>query len=326
MSFYQKKNTIHPCCNCGKPGHIFRYCSEPVSSYGALIFRRVNKDDLLPILPNISNIDNIENGMLQLLMIQRKNTLGFMDIMRGKYKLKELDYIRKQIRNMTESERAILATDDFEKIWHDLWGADAESAQRYAHDRIVSREKLATLRAGIELADGEKISLDDILRQEPIMYKSPEWGFPKGRRDPNESDIACAFRELGEETGIVENNILKIGNMAPLVEQFYGSNNIYYRHTYYVGQYVGKDDILFDETNLQMTREISSLAWKTIDEALTLIRPENIEKRNMVIQLNHILSNYIPVMRPDLLWIKTQKEQYGTQAKSDRINRLFKSK
>ncbi|NDB81589.1 MAG: NUDIX domain-containing protein [Alphaproteobacteria bacterium] len=324
MSFYQKKNTTYPCCNCGKPGHIFRYCSEPVSSYGALIFRRVDKDNLLPILPNISNTD--ENGMFQLLMIQRKNTLGFMDIMRGKYKLKEPDYIRKQIRNMTEAERAILATEDFEKIWHDLWGADTESAQRYAHDRIISRDKLAELRAGIELPSGEKISLDDILRQEPIMYKSPEWGFPKGRRDPNESDMACAFRELQEETGIMENDILKLGNIAPLVEQFYGSNNIHYRHTYYLGQYVGKQDILFDETNLQMTREISSLAWKTIDEAIMLIRPENIEKRNMVIQLNHILSNYIPIMRPESVGIKTQKEQYGTQAKSDRINRLFKSK
>jgi 8-oxo-dGTP pyrophosphatase MutT (NUDIX family) len=324
MSFYQKKNTTYPCCNCGKPGHIFRYCSEPVSSYGALIFRRVDKDNLLPILPNISNTD--ENGMFQLLMIQRKNTLGFMDIMRGKYKLKEPEYIRKQIRNMTEAERAILATEDFEKIWHDLWGADTESAQRYAHDRIISRDKLAELRAGIELPSGEKISLDDILRQEPIMYKSPEWGFPKGRRDPNESDMACAFRELQEETGIMENDILKLGNIAPLVEQFYGSNNIHYRHTYYLGQYVGKQDILFDETNLQMTREISSLAWKTIDEAIMLIRPENIEKRNMVIQLNHILSNYIPIMRPESVGIKTQKEQYGTQAKSDRINRLFKSK
>jgi 8-oxo-dGTP pyrophosphatase MutT (NUDIX family) len=246
--------------------------------------------------------------------------------MRGKYKLKEPDYIRKQIRNMTEAERAILATEDFEKIWHDLWGADAESAQRYAHDRIISRDKLAELRAGIELPSGEKISLDDILRQEPIMYKSPEWGFPKGRRDPNESDIACAFRELQEETGIIETDILKLGNIAPLIEQFYGSNNIHYRHTYYVGQYVGKQDIIFDETNLQMTREISSLAWKTIDEAIMLIRPENIEKRNMVIQLNHILSNYIPIMRPESVGIKTQKEQYGTQAKSDRINRLFKSK
>ena len=324
MSFYQKKNTTYPCCNCGKPGHIFRYCSEPVSSYGALIFRRVNNDDQLPILPNISNTD--ENGIIQLLMIQRKNTLGFMDIMRGKYKLKEPEYIRKQIRNMTEAERAILATEDFEKIWHDLWGADAESAQRYAHDRIISRDKLAELRAGIELPSGEKISLDDILRQEPIMYKSPEWGFPKGRRDPNESDIACAFRELQEETGIIETDILKLGNIAPLIEQFYGSNNIHYRHTYYVGQYVGKEDIIFDETNLQMTREISSLAWKTIDEAIMLIRPENIEKRNMVIQLNHILSNYIPIMRPESVGIKTQKEQYGTQAKSDRINRLFKSK
>jgi ADP-ribose pyrophosphatase YjhB (NUDIX family) len=126
-----------------------------------------------------------------------------MDIMRGKYKVNEPEYIRKQLRGMTGVERQKLLTMDFEEIWHQLWGSDTECSQRYAHDRVISKQKLAELRGGIEGSDGTKYTLADLLRQEPVIYDTPEWGFPKGRRDPYETDLQCAFRELEEETGII---------------------------------------------------------------------------------------------------------------------------
>jgi ADP-ribose pyrophosphatase YjhB (NUDIX family) len=189
-------------------------------------------------------------------MIQRKDSLGFMDIMRGKYKINEPDYIKKQLRGMTEEERTKLETMDFEEIWHLLWGSDTESSKRYAHDRITSRQKLTELRAGVELGTGERYTLSDLLRQEPVIYKTPEWGFPKGRRDSNELDIQCAFRELAEETGITEDEVLKLTNVAPFIEQFHGSNGIHYRHSYYIAQYIGDRNISFDALNPEMAREI----------------------------------------------------------------------
>jgi 8-oxo-dGTP pyrophosphatase MutT (NUDIX family) len=35
-----------------------------------------------------------------------------------------------------------------------------------------------------------------------INYEHPEWEFPKGRKNKDESDIECALREFEEETGI----------------------------------------------------------------------------------------------------------------------------
>ena len=297
---YQNKQTAL-CSNCGGTGHTFRYCIEPVSSYGVLVFRWLSRNDTWPQLPTFckNTSDSIGTNSLipQVLMIQRKDSLGFMDIMRGKYKVHEPDYIKKQLRGMTESERHKLETMDFEEIWHQLWGSDTESSQRYAHDRIISRQKLAELRAGVELPDGEKYTLSDLLRQEPVIYKTPEWGFPKGRRDPFESDIHCAFRELEEETSIKEAELLKVVNVSPLIEQFFGSNNIHYRHSYYIAQYIGKREVTFDIVNQEMTREIGNLAWKTLDEAIVLLRPENIEKRQVLLQLSTLLKNYCPVIR-----------------------------
>jgi 8-oxo-dGTP pyrophosphatase MutT (NUDIX family) len=234
-------------------------------------------------------------------MIQRKDSLGFMDIMRGKYRVSEPDYIKKQLRGMTERERERLLNDEFDDIWHDLWGADTESSQRYAHDRLISKQKLAELRAGIETSKGEVYSLADLLRQEPSVYKTPEWGFPKGRRDPYESDIDCAFRELYEETGISTDELWKVVNVSPFVEQFYGSNDVHYRHSYYVAQYIGKKDIRFDILNSEMTKEIGNLAWKSLDEAILLLRPENVEKRGILIQLASLLRNFLPIFRDTLV-------------------------
>ena len=56
------------CNNCGKQGHLYHHCKRPIMSLGIIAFRKVN-------------------GQRQFLMICRKNSLGFVDFMRGKYKL-----------------------------------------------------------------------------------------------------------------------------------------------------------------------------------------------------------------------------------------------
>jgi 8-oxo-dGTP pyrophosphatase MutT (NUDIX family) len=326
-TFYQNKQT-HLCSNCGGTGHTFRFCSEPVSSYGVLVFRWIGSSETWPqtniLCSTPTNYTGTDNLIPQVLLIQRKDTLGFMDIMRGKYKVNEPDYIKKQLRGMTENERKKLETMEFDDLWHDLWGSDTETSKRYAYDRITSKQKLSELRAGIELPSGEKYSLNDLLRQEPVKYDTPEWGFPKGRRDPHETDIQCAFRELEEETSILENELIKVFNIAPLIEQFYGSNGIHYRHSYYVAQYSGTRTISFNSLNSEMAREIGDLKWINIDEAAQFIRPENIEKKNILQQLAFLLRQFTPVIKFEMYGnllnennTEEQQRQYVYRIKSD---------
>ena len=302
-------NIQHYCSNCGLSGHSFRQCTEPVSSYGVLVFRWVGRNTMWPQISefcqNKKTPTGTSNLIPQILMIQRKDSLGFMDIMRGKYKVTDPDYICKQLRGMTSVERNRLLHDEFDRIWDDLWGSEYEISQKYANNRVISKEKLMELRNGIEV-QGEKYTLESLLRREPVLYETPEWGFPKGRRDPYESDITCAYRELKEESGITESSLWKIQNVNPFVEQFYGSNNIHYRHTYYVAQYVGKESIDFDTENHEMAREIGNLAWKNLDEALLILRPENVEKRGIIIQLANLLRNFSPILRTRLYGVKTE--------------------
>ena len=132
MTFYQ--NSTGNCSNCGQSGHTFRLCVEPVSSYGVLVFRWVGRGEAWSPFTELCKDTNTPTGLVnitpQILMIQRKDSLGFMDIMRGKYKVTEPDYIRRQLRGMTGGERERHLTQDFEQILHDLWGSDTESSQR----------------------------------------------------------------------------------------------------------------------------------------------------------------------------------------------------
>lgn len=317
MSQYQATTENSTCSNCGISGHVFRQCVEPVSSYGVLVFRWISHTGVwsppVEFCKSSRTATGTSNLIPQVLMIQRKDSLGFMDIMRGKYKLNEPEYICKQIHGMTINERERLLNDDFDKIWNDLWGSDFETSHKYAHNRITSKHKLSELRKGVTNANGDVYTLASLLRREPAIYETPEWGFPKGRRELYETDSQCAYRELNEESGIDETDLWKVHNIAPLVEQFYGSNNINYRHTYYIAQYIGHNTIGFDKLNTDMTREIGNLAWKNLDEGLIILRPENVEKRGILIQLANILRNFTPVIFDVLHGEKTENKELEQQ-------------
>ena len=47
---------------------------------------------------------------------------------------------------------------------------------------------------------GEKVLV--ILNKNSVYHNHNIWGFPKGHRKPNESNIQCASREILEETGL----------------------------------------------------------------------------------------------------------------------------
>ena len=91
------------CNNCGKKGHLYNQCKIPITSVGIVAFRIYEKN-------------------IQFLMIRRKDTLGFIDFMRGKYSIYNKDYIKNMILQMTMEERELLKTLDFQELWIKIWG------------------------------------------------------------------------------------------------------------------------------------------------------------------------------------------------------------
>ena len=286
------------CTNCGNVGHTYRSCVSPITSYGGIIFRVNDLSWNQPsILVSPSSITGFENyySKIEVLLIQRRDSLGYVEILRGKYKETDIEYIRKQIYGMTDAERQKLLTRPFDELWAELWGYDTKSSSHYRNDKEVSRSKLQLLRDGFEVEPGQVFRLATLIEETTVHWDTPEWGFPKGRREPGEKDLACALREVEEETGISKDKIIVIQNLEPLSETFFGSNQVHYCHKYFTFYLPVHVEVKYDETNPHMKREIGNLQWFSLEQALQKIRSDNVEKREILLRMNTLLRNFCPV-------------------------------
>ena len=162
--------------------------------------------------------------------------------------------------------------------------------KQYHNEYEISKKKFNILKYGLIIND-TYVSLLSIHKNTEIYWLEPEWGFPKGRRNLKENNLECAKREFEEETGIKNNEYNIIYQIDPLEELFSGSNNIRYKHIYYVA--MAKDNINIDFTidtnNFNQVSEIMTIKWYSFIESMNIIRNYNIEKRNVLEKLHNIL-------------------------------------
>jgi 8-oxo-dGTP pyrophosphatase MutT (NUDIX family) len=221
---------------------------------------------------------------IEYLMIRRKDTLGYVDFMRGKYSLHNLEYLRNIIDEMTMEEKRKLLTMDFDELWRGLWG-DSMGIQ-YRSEERSSRDKFETLKAGVSTARCT-YTLASLVEASETTWEETEWGFPKGRRNYQEKDMAAALREFEEETGYSRAQLRLVQNLLPFEEIFTGSNYKSYKHRYFVGM-VDPPGHVHDFQR----SEVSKLEWKTVDEALAAIRPYNLEKKEVLTRVAEVLHGY----------------------------------
>ena len=130
--------------------------------------------------------------------------------------------------------------------------------------------------------------LKDIIEQSKTSWKETEWEFPKGRRNSQEKELDCALREFKEETGYLPENILVVRNIIPFEETFTGSNFKSYKHKYYLS-YIHNG--IKPAANFQKT-EVSQVSWMNLEDCLDHIRPYNLEKKEVLLQINNALEKY----------------------------------
>ena len=262
------------CNNCGNNGHIFYQCKQPITSVGVIVYRSSDND--------IKNTINPEY-----LLIRRKDTIGYVEFMRGKYNIHSKMYLLNIISEMTNDEKTRLLTETFDFLWNKLWGNDIRN--QYRSEEKNSRDKFESLKNGIVL-NNDDYSLETLINEANKIHQweETEWGFPKGRHNNQEKDLSCALREFEEETGISRSNINIIHNIIPFEEIFTGSNYKSYKHKYYVA-YMNND---IEIMNSYQHTEVSKMEWKSYESAMRLIRSYNLEKKEVLTRVNTLITNY----------------------------------
>jgi ADP-ribose pyrophosphatase YjhB (NUDIX family) len=265
------------CNNCGKYGHMFYQCKMPITSIGVIVFRKYR-------------------GRIQYLMIRRKDTLGFIEFIRGKYSIYNKEYILNLLNEMTFEEKRKLREEKFSGLWNDIWSLteDKKYNLQYKNEESVSYEKYNALKSGITIQNDSSGSsntmytLDSLLDESITSWNEPEWGFPKGKRNMNEKDYDCALREFCEETGYDKKYLKLIENILPFEEIFIGSNYKAYKHKYF---------LMFMEEEVELNHiydnaEVSKIEWKTYEECMECIRTYNLEKKRIISNIHHTLLEY----------------------------------
>lgn len=297
-----RRRTNVQCVNCGGIGHVYKTCNHPVISYGIICYK--------------SEYDRHTNSVFPTyLMVQRKDSLCYVEFIRGKYDLQNKEYLVKLVTGMTEDERTKLVQHDFDHLWNAMWcrGGDA-GGRNFNKEFQEAKNKFDVLTSGYYLVSATAapeapksfVSMATLMEQTASEFNETEWGFPKGRRNINENDISCALREFHEETGIHYRNIRLCKNIKPLEEIFTGSNHIRYKHIYYVAKYVpdaylpiapgggasgppGYPTPQFFPMNKFQAKEVRDVRWFKYQAAQDKIRDTNIERKELFKRLNHLI-------------------------------------
>lgn len=277
MSRSKSKSKNIYCVNCGGKGHIVKHCIEPITSFGIIAFKiiKTHVDELFDknkYLKELTiDIDQMQKyPYVKILMIQRKDTMGYVDFLRGKYpdESKRDEYLKIYIEEMTLTERENLISKQFEELWRDLWVN--HSSKTYNEEYITAMEKY------------KQLNIIELLNNYKSNYTYSEFSLPKGRKNMKESNIECAEREFHEETGYNKSHYNHT-TFDPIIEDFTGTNGVKYKHIYYIVKM--KQDIpppLIDEKNILQIGEVKNIGWFNVNECLSLIRPYDKEKKNII--------------------------------------------
>jgi Asfivirus mRNA-decapping protein g5R len=235
------------CLNCSQPNHSFKDCRYPILSYGIIGF---NKDH-------------------EILLVQRKDSIGYIDLIRGKYKnTKTLEIL---IGEMTYEEKLRILSMSFEELWDLLWMK--KNGKIYKDDYLTAKRKF----------ENPNIDIKNIIKStiNETKWDTTEFSIPKGRKNIYESSIECAIREFIEESGFKKSNFTLL-DLPPIQEIFFGSNGTAYCHVYYIAEIHTEVIPEIDFTNVLQAGEIKYINWFSKKSAMNIFRNYSSSKRYVI--------------------------------------------
>lgn len=221
-------------------------------------------------------------GAPHYLLVRRRDSISYVEFLRGKYKLDNPDYIALLINGMTVAERQRLLSGNFDSLWETLW--NSQNTRQFRNECEIARRMYTAIK---NTGDIHGRLLVQYVEHAVTTWGEPEWGFPKGRRAVREAELSCALREFGEETGLLSSVVHIVEDESPQIEEYTGTNGIRYKQVYYIGSCASNNVAEIQPTNRVMSREIGDIGWFPFEVAYFKIRTTNLEKRALLGRVHH---------------------------------------
>jgi 8-oxo-dGTP pyrophosphatase MutT (NUDIX family) len=244
------------CGNCGKYGHLFKDCTEPVISIGIVGYK-------------------IINNKVKLLAVMRRHSYAYVELVRAKYNKENLDFIKDLVLGLTPEEQFFLISKSFEEIWDELW--TVKDIGPFIKDRDICCKNF----------DESLPQLRKFISELEPFYQTPEWGFPKGRRNMNETDFSCALREFREETGLSIDDFDVIESLGTFSEIYKANNGVNYKHIYYIAEI--KENIIpcINNEDRQQVGEVGKIEFIEPIKLIELLRLDDLERKKIILDIEY---------------------------------------
>ncbi len=115
-----------------------------------------------------------------------------------------------------------------------------------------------------------------------ILHRKGHWGFPKGHKDPGESDLETAKRELQEETGLTHYVMMAEVEFTEHYRFIRPDGIPVRKEVLYFVALVEADENGDPPTVQVQPEEIADFRWCTFDQAIKLLRFK---------EINHLIRN-----------------------------------
>lgn len=304
----QHKKNIY-CNNCGKYGHQYKKCNDPITSYGILTFKldnltddeyklintlknkytitdkstdiiRYNKKD---IIQSTNKLDMmlfcILESRIKFLLIRRKHTLGYIEFVRGRYRVDNVEGIIFLFQQMTPQEIIKIENSNFDELWKDMWSETSLNQYRQ-HEYKISKENFERLKYSDD-EENQYIGLKFYIENVKPTWSHAEWGIPKGRRNAQEHNLDCAKREYREETGLNDDDYVLL-NIRTLEENIIGTNGKSYKHIYYLALDKSNKLPTINGEYKPQASEVGDIGWFTHQDALNLVRVHHVDRKKLL--------------------------------------------
>lgn len=270
------------CLNCGKKGHCSKTCRHPTNSYGCIVFKK--------------STDGI-----RYLMIQRKYTPEYIEIIRGHYYEVQINEINYQylillINSLSLIERNYIQQHSFDYLWKNIWQwvGTEDQMRKIQNDFQECQHRFNLLKNGHIFSRYGFLSFQKLFQSMPTTQTEPDWEFPKGKREGYETDQRCAIRECCEETALHITDFKVFLHVTPFQETFNGVNNIKYCNNYYLAELTNLDRLIYYNPNhIEQNKEIRKIGWFTIQDMCQIINPKCTYRIKIVNDINNLVNKLI---------------------------------